>query len=112
MVETYSQALRTVDVNKCKGRLYSLWVSFARFYEDNGHVESARKIFEKGSAVEFKYVDDLASLVSVWRRGGNAPSFLLIACFAFLSLVSIALGWRWSFATATATRPATSYSVS
>eukprot|EP01116_Phalansterium_solitarium_P025667 TRINITY_DN9929_c0_g2_i1.p1 TRINITY_DN9929_c0_g2~~TRINITY_DN9929_c0_g2_i1.p1 ORF type:complete len:904 (-),score=209.68 TRINITY_DN9929_c0_g2_i1:113-2824(-) len=62
VVETYSTAIQTVDVNKAKGRPYLLWVKFAEFYERNDDLDSARKIFDKATEAEFKYVEDMASL--------------------------------------------------
>ena len=44
------------------GKPFTLWTSFARFYERNGSIENARIIFERATSAEFKYVDDLASV--------------------------------------------------
>lgn len=44
------------------GKTFTLWTSFARFYEKHNSIENARVIFEKAAAVPFKYVDDLASI--------------------------------------------------
>ena len=44
------------------GKMFTLWTSFARFYERHSNVEHARAIFEKATSAEFKHVDDLASV--------------------------------------------------
>jgi pre-mRNA-splicing factor SYF1 len=44
IVETYTTALATVDPMRAKGKPHTLWTAFARFYEDKGRVEEARKV--------------------------------------------------------------------
>lgn len=44
------------------GKPFTLWTSFARFYEKNNSIGNARTIFEQATLAEFKYVDDLASV--------------------------------------------------
>uniref|UniRef100_A0A8B9P1P7 XPA binding protein 2 n=1 Tax=Apteryx owenii TaxID=8824 RepID=A0A8B9P1P7_APTOW len=39
IINTYTEAVRTVDPFKATGRPHGLWVAFARFYEDNGQLE-------------------------------------------------------------------------
>ncbi|XP_059588408.1 pre-mRNA-splicing factor SYF1 isoform X2 [Alligator mississippiensis] len=68
IINTYTEAVRTVDPAKATGKPHTLWVSFAKFYEDNGQLEDARTIFAKGTQVNFKQVDDLAS---VWCEAGE-----------------------------------------
>ncbi|SAL94888.1 hypothetical protein [Absidia glauca] len=62
VVETYTQALQTINPKKPHGKLQSLWSSFARFYEDNGDLAAARAIFEKAVKVNFRAVTDLADV--------------------------------------------------
>ncbi|CAJ0761671.1 15132_t:CDS:10, partial [Entrophospora sp. SA101] len=62
IVETYNKAILTINPKKATGKLHELWVNFAKFYEENGDIESARIIFEKGTHVDFKNVNDLATL--------------------------------------------------
>lgn len=81
IVETYIKALDTISPRKATGPLYPLYVNFAKFYEEGGSVDSetgesatepniteARKIFEKGSRVQFKTVDELAELWCEWAE--------------------------------------------
>ncbi|ESO01455.1 hypothetical protein HELRODRAFT_100710 [Helobdella robusta] len=63
IVETYTEAVEIVDPKQASGKLYTLWVGFAKFYEDAGQITDARLIFEKGMLADFKNVDELASLV-------------------------------------------------
>ncbi|CAO3666369.1 unnamed protein product [Rhizopus microsporus] len=62
VVETYTQAIQTIHPKKAHGKLQDLWAKFARFYEDNGDIESARAIFEKAVKVNYKTVNDLADI--------------------------------------------------
>ncbi|XP_010573543.1 PREDICTED: pre-mRNA-splicing factor SYF1, partial [Haliaeetus leucocephalus] len=39
IINTYTEAVRTVDPFKATGRPHGLWVAFARFYEDNGQLD-------------------------------------------------------------------------
>lgn len=39
IINTYTEAVQTVDPFKATGKTHTLWVSFAKFYEDNGQIE-------------------------------------------------------------------------
>jgi pre-mRNA-splicing factor SYF1 len=54
--------MRTIDPKKATGKFHELWVKFAKFYEQGGDIENARTIFEKAIHVDFKNVNDLATL--------------------------------------------------
>ncbi|KAI4466200.1 pre-mrna splicing factor [Holotrichia oblita] len=47
IINTYTEAVQTVDPKSAVGKLHTLWVEFAKFYENNGQVDDARLIFEK-----------------------------------------------------------------
>uniref|UniRef100_A0ABM5FM17 Pre-mRNA-splicing factor SYF1 n=1 Tax=Pogona vitticeps TaxID=103695 RepID=A0ABM5FM17_9SAUR len=68
IINTYTEAVQTVDPFKATGKTHTLWVSFAKFYEANGQIEDARIIFEKATKVNYKQVDELAS---VWCEYGE-----------------------------------------
>uniref|UniRef100_A0A8C4M374 Pre-mRNA-splicing factor SYF1 n=1 Tax=Equus asinus asinus TaxID=83772 RepID=A0A8C4M374_EQUAS len=68
IINTYTEAVQTVDPFKATGKPHTLWVAFAKFYEDNGQLDDARVILEKATKVSFKQVDDLAS---VWCECGE-----------------------------------------
>jgi pre-mRNA-splicing factor SYF1 len=75
VVETYTKAIETINPRKAVGPLYPIYVNFAKFYEEGGSVdaetgeprnepdlEQARQIFEKGTRVPYKTVDELAEI--------------------------------------------------
>mmetsp|Transcript_63107 Transcript_63107/g.162498 ORF Transcript_63107/g.162498 Transcript_63107/m.162498 type:complete len:962 (+) Transcript_63107:93-2978(+) len=66
VIECFTQAVLTVDPAKAEGRLWSLWAAFAKFYESHDDLENARIIFEKATHVNFRAVDDLASVWCEW----------------------------------------------
>ncbi|XP_069737662.1 pre-mRNA-splicing factor SYF1 isoform X2 [Phaenicophaeus curvirostris] len=68
IIQTYTEAVRTVDPFKATGRPHGLWVAFARFYEDNGQLEDARTILTKATRVRFRQVEDLAA---IWCEFGE-----------------------------------------
>lgn len=39
IINTYTEAVQTVDALKATGKPHSLWVSFGRFYEDNEQLD-------------------------------------------------------------------------
>ncbi|PFH32436.1 XPA binding protein 2 family protein [Besnoitia besnoiti] len=61
-VETFSEAVATVDPQQAVGRVSVLWIAFARYYEDRGDLPSARLIFEKATNAALRTVDELASI--------------------------------------------------
>ncbi|KAF8983985.1 hypothetical protein BGZ46_009026 [Entomortierella lignicola] len=62
VVETYTQAVTTIHPKKADGKFNSLWVNFAKFYEEGGDIVSARTIFDKATKVNYKTVNDLADV--------------------------------------------------
>lgn len=80
VVETYLQAIETINPRKATGPLYPIYVNFAKFYEEGGSkgedgetggepdLEEARKIFEKGTKVPFKNVDEVAEVWCEWAE--------------------------------------------
>ncbi|CAF1091134.1 unnamed protein product, partial [Didymodactylos carnosus] len=66
VIETYTRAVQTVDPKICVGKLHELWMSFAQFYDDNDQLDEARYIYEKGTKVNYRYVDDLACVWCAW----------------------------------------------
>ncbi|XP_013182935.2 pre-mRNA-splicing factor syf1 homolog [Amyelois transitella] len=68
IIDTYTEAVQTVDPKLAVGKLYTLWVGFAKFYEKNEQIEDARVIFEKATQVMYAKVDDLASVWCEWAE--------------------------------------------
>eukprot|EP00668_Euglena_longa_P046606 GGOE01062291.1.p1 GENE.GGOE01062291.1~~GGOE01062291.1.p1 ORF type:complete len:919 (+),score=341.82 GGOE01062291.1:110-2866(+) len=89
VVATYTEALATVDPGRAVGKPHMLWVGFARYYEGlakkvvhrdpkTDPLRLARLIFEKAVKVEYKSVDELASVWTEYAefevRQGNPPA--------------------------------------
>nr|DBA30121.1 TPA: hypothetical protein GDO54_006141 [Pyxicephalus adspersus] len=68
IINTYTEAVQTVDPAKATGKPHLLWVDFAKFYEDNGQIDDARAILQRATQVQYTRVDDLAS---VWCQFGE-----------------------------------------
>ncbi|PIM99315.1 mRNA splicing factor [Handroanthus impetiginosus] len=65
---TYTEAVRTVDPMKAVGKPHTLWVAFAKLYENHRDVANARVIFDKAVQVNYKAVDHLASVWCEWAE--------------------------------------------
>lgn len=68
VVRCFTEGVMTVDPQKSEGRLWTLWAAFARFYEAHDDLENARVIFEKATNVNYRAVDDLASVWCEWAE--------------------------------------------
>lgn len=68
IINTYTEAVQTVDPKLAVGKLFTLWVSFAKFYEENNQIEDARLVFEKAILVPYTKVEDLASVWCEWAE--------------------------------------------
>ena len=66
VVNTFTEAVQTIDPKQAVGKLSSLWVNFAKFYENNKQIEDSRIIFEKATHVAYLKVEDLASVWCEW----------------------------------------------
>ncbi|XP_057961930.1 uncharacterized protein LOC131153559 [Malania oleifera] len=65
---TYTEAVRTVDPMKAVGKPHTLWVAFAKLYENHKDISNARVIFDKAVQVNYKAVDNLASVWCEWAE--------------------------------------------
>ncbi|PKI43643.1 hypothetical protein CRG98_035968 [Punica granatum] len=65
---TYTEAVRTVDPMKAVGKPHTLWVAFAKLYESHKDIANARVIFDKAVQVNYKTVDNLASVWCEWAE--------------------------------------------
>ncbi|KAK2093546.1 Pre-mRNA-splicing factor SYF1 [Saguinus oedipus] len=54
IINTNTEAVQTVDPFQATGKPHTLWVAFAKFYEDNGQLDDARVILKKATKVNFK----------------------------------------------------------
>ncbi|KAG9508733.1 Pre-mRNA-splicing factor syf1-like protein, partial [Fragariocoptes setiger] len=59
-IETFTQALKTIDPKQAVGKYHQLWIDFAKFYEENDQLDDARYIFDKATEATFVKTDDLA----------------------------------------------------
>eukprot|EP01028_Stygiella_incarcerata_P005790 TRINITY_DN2401_c0_g1_i1.p1 TRINITY_DN2401_c0_g1~~TRINITY_DN2401_c0_g1_i1.p1 ORF type:complete len:897 (+),score=245.17 TRINITY_DN2401_c0_g1_i1:73-2691(+) len=63
VVSTYTKAVRAVDPLKAVGKYEDLWISFAKYYDDeHNDVEAAEKIFEQAVLENYRRPGDLASV--------------------------------------------------
>lgn len=67
-ITTFAQAVQTVDPMKAVGKPHTLWVAFARLYENHSDLVNARAIFDKAVQVNYKTVDNLASVWCEWAE--------------------------------------------
>lgn len=67
-ITTFAQAVQTVDPMKAVGKPHTLWVAFARLYENHSDLMNARAIFDKAVQVNYKTVDNLASVWCEWAE--------------------------------------------
>lgn len=68
IINTYTEAVQTINPVLAVGKLHTLWVEFAKFYEKNWQIEDARLIFEKATQVAYVKVDDLATVWCEWAE--------------------------------------------
>lgn len=75
VAETYTKALQTISPKKATANLHRLFINFAKFYEEGGttgeaekDLDSARKVFERATKVNFRTVEDLAEVWCEWAE--------------------------------------------
>jgi len=83
IIGTYTEAVQTVDPALASGKLSSLWIAFAKFYEAHKQIDDARIIFDKATKVPYKKVDELASIWCEWvemelRSNNNEEALKLL----------------------------------
>lgn len=62
IIDTFMKAVSTVDPKQATGKLSSIWVEFAKFYESHDQLEDARSVFERATKVDFAKVEELAHI--------------------------------------------------
>ncbi|KAJ2916820.1 hypothetical protein MD484_g3570, partial [Candolleomyces efflorescens] len=72
---TYTKAIETINPRKATPNFHRLYINFAKFYEEGGadgqaepDLDSARRILEKATKVNFKQVEDLAEIWCEWSE--------------------------------------------
>ncbi|KAJ6811311.1 pre-mRNA-splicing factor SYF1 [Iris pallida] len=67
-IKAFTEAVLTVDPMKAVGKPHTLWVAFAKLYEKRNEVANARVIFDKAVQLNYKTVDNLATVFSEWAE--------------------------------------------
>ena len=68
VIHTYATAVKTVEPSKALGKPHTLWLAFAKYYEEHGDLRNARVILKKATLVPYKMVDDLAAVWMGWAE--------------------------------------------
>lgn len=68
IIQTYADAVTTIDPYKATGYPHVVWVNFAKFYETSDDLENARVIFERAITVNFKQVQHLCTVWCEWAE--------------------------------------------
>jgi pre-mRNA-splicing factor SYF1 len=68
IVQTYTDAIASVQPKKAVGQFHELWANYAKFYEAGGDLRNARIIMEKAVKVPFKSVAELADMWIEWAE--------------------------------------------
>ena len=68
IVQTYTDAIASVQPRKAVGQFHELWANYAKFYEAGNDLRNARIIMEKAVKVPFKSVAELADMWIEWAE--------------------------------------------
>lgn len=64
-IETYSDAIKTIDIPQSVGKVHELWVSFAGFYDKNGQLDDVRSILSIYKYIFNTFRKDITHLTSI-----------------------------------------------
>ena len=56
IINTYTEAVKTVDPMKADGKVSDLWVNFAKYYETNNNFNNADMVFAKAVQAKYRYI--------------------------------------------------------
>ncbi|PNF27656.1 hypothetical protein B7P43_G15399, partial [Cryptotermes secundus] len=87
IINTYTEAVQTVDPKLAVGKLHTLWVAFAKFYEENRQIDDARVVFENATHVPYNKVDDLASVWCEWAEMEIRHEYVLLLMSLYLQIL-------------------------
>lgn len=68
VVQTYTDAIAAIAPKKAVGKFHQLWLNFAKFYEEEGDLDTARIILDKAVKVPYKSVAELADTWIGWAE--------------------------------------------
>ncbi|KAF2859859.1 protein prenylyltransferase [Piedraia hortae CBS 480.64] len=83
-IQTYTDAIATINPKAAIGRFCDLWESYAQFYESHNDLPSARIILNKAIKVPYKSITELADIYISWaelelRAGSLSGATTLLA---------------------------------
>ena len=68
IIQSYADAVTTIDPQRATGSPHQVWIDFAKFYENHDDLENARAIFERAVTVNFKQVQHLTNVWCEWAE--------------------------------------------
>jgi pre-mRNA-splicing factor SYF1 len=68
VVQTYTDAIAAIQPKRAVGKFHELWLNYAKFYEENGDLDTARVILDKAVKVPYKSVAELADTWVGWAE--------------------------------------------
>ncbi len=68
VVQTYTDAIAAIHPKKAVGKFHELWLNYAKFYEENNDLDTARIILDKAVKVPYKSVAELADTWVGWAE--------------------------------------------
>ena len=68
LVQTYTDAIAAIHPKKAVGKFHLLWANYAKLYEEDGDLGTARVIMDKAVKVPFKSVAELAEMWCEWAE--------------------------------------------
>ncbi|KIW21000.1 pre-mRNA-splicing factor syf1 [Exophiala spinifera] len=68
IVQTYTDAIAAIHPKKAIGKFHELWLNYAKFYEENNDIDTARVILDKAVKVPYKSVAELADTWVGWAE--------------------------------------------
>jgi len=66
LLQTFGEALRTIDASKVDGNLSEIWIAFAKFYIANDDWRNANNVYHKATQINFKTLDELSKVWAHW----------------------------------------------
>lgn len=68
IIATFTEAIQTIDPKLAIGKFHTLWIDFAKYYEQNNQLKDAESVYEKAVKINFKNVDELAAIWCDWAE--------------------------------------------
>ncbi|KIW38972.1 pre-mRNA-splicing factor syf1 [Exophiala oligosperma] len=68
IVQTYTDAIAAIHPKRAIGKFHELWLNYAKFYEENNDLDTARVILDKAVKVPYKSVAELADTWVGWAE--------------------------------------------